>query len=213
MRCIEAKVNDLLASHIPAEFLHALARLQALLLYQIIRFFDGDILARSSADATFEELRSSAHALASHITWDPHDMLDDPYMGGAATLFPLQTSRPIWRRWALQESARRTFLIACFFAKVWRLLTGRQGAACRGGPDLLGQSWTLSAKLWQARDAVDFAAAWRERKHFIARRKAIRSALAEANGDDIEAFGKMLLTVSMGVEEARAWLALKGASL
>lgn len=213
MRCIDAKVNDLLASHIPTELLHALARVQALLLYQVIRFFDGDILARSSADATFSELRSSAHALASHITWNPHTVLHGANAGCEPLLFPLQASRPIWREWVLQESARRTFLIACFFVNVWKLLTGRQVATCRADPVLLGQSWTLSAKLWQAGNAVDFAVAWRERKHYVVRRKAILTTLTDADGDDIEAFGKMLLTVAMGVEEAEAWLALKGASL
>lgn len=213
MRCIDAKVNDLLASHIPADFLNTVAHVQALLLYQTIRFFDSDILARSSADATFHELKSAAHALASHIEWNPHNVLDDSKANGEINLFPLQASRAIWKQWVLQESARRTFLIACFFVNVWKLLTGRQVATCRADPVLLGQSWTLSAKLWQAGNAVDFAVAWRGRDHFVVRRRAIISTLANARGDDIETFGKMLLTVSMGVEEARAWLALKGAAL
>lgn len=215
MRCIDGKVNDLLASHIPMDFLSTLARVQALLLYQIIRFFDGDILSRSSADATFLELRSSAQALASHIIWDTRTIPDDRSAGIDSILFPAQASHPIWRQWIVQESARRTYLIACFFVSVWKILTGRQNADCQleGEPSFLGQSWTLSAKLWQASDAVDFAVAWRESKHYTVRRKEIMSTLADANGDDIEVFGKMLLTVSMGVEEAKAWLASKGTSL
>lgn len=215
MRCIDGKVNDLLASHIPMDFLPALARVQALLLYQIIRFFDGDILSRSSADATFHELRSSAQALASHIIWDPRVISGDASVVGTPILFPSQASCPIWKQWIVQESARRTYLIACFFVSVWKLVTGQQSASCQldGDPSLLGQNWTLSAKLWQASDAVEFAVAWRESKHYIAKRKAIISTLADADGDDIEVFGKMLLTVSMGIEEAKAWLASKGTSL
>lgn len=215
MRCIDGKVNDLLTSHIPMDLLSTLARVQALLLYQIIRFFDGDILSRSSADATFHELRSSAQALASHIIWDPRSIPGELTVDGASTHFPSEASHLIWRQWVIQESARRTFLIACFFTSIWKLLTGRQGPACQldGDPSLLGQNWTLSAKLWQAGDAVDFAVAWRESKHYIVRRKAIINTLEDANGDDIEEFGKMLLTVSMGVEEAKAWLASRGISL
>lgn len=215
MRCIDGKVNDLLASHMPMDFLSTLARVQALLLYQIIRFFDGDILSRLSADATFHELRSSAQALASHIIWDPRVIPGDLSANGASTNFPSQASHSIWRQWIAQESARRTFLIACFFVSIWKLLTGRQGVSCQldGDPSLLAHNWTLSAKLWQAGDAVDFAVAWRESKHYIVRRKAIISTLENANGDDIEEFGKMLLTVSMGVEEATAWLASRGISL
>ncbi|CAN8106312.1 unnamed protein product [Discula destructiva] len=216
MRCIDAKMNDLLRSQMPAEFLPALARLQALLLYQIMRFFDGDVLARSSADATFKELRSSANALAGHIIWAHPSVQESVQRAGPELEAPcptLQDSRRFWKDWLLQESARRTFLIACFFMNVWKLLTGRQVETCRGDPILLGQSWTLSAHLWQARDCFDFAVAWGEKHHYVVRRKAIISTLADANGDDIEDFGKMLLTVSMGIEEAKAWLAAKGTSL
>lgn len=216
LRCIDAKLNALLGSPKPTEPLHALARLQALLLYQIIRFFDGDTLARTSADATFNELQSSAHALAGHIIWDlpaTQESTSPSSSGFPASQFSLQDPRSFWKDWILQESARRTYLIACFFISVWRLLTGRQAVTCHGDPILLGQSWTLSAHLWQAKDCIDFALAWRQRKHYVVRRRAIFSTLADAVGDDIDEFGRMLLTVSMGIEDAKLWLAAKGATL
>lgn len=223
MRCIDAKVNDLLRSELAPDLLHALARTQAMILYQIMRFFDGDIIARASAEATFAELESSADVLAGHITWDAQEPspgppeLDRREHGGSP--LDLQALRSAWRDWVLQESARRTYLIARFFSHVWKLLTGRRrvgrGAhACsQRGPPPAHESWTLSSHLWQARDALDFSVAWRDKSHYVVRRKAILSALAEADGDDIEAFGKMLLTVALGVDEAKAYLVLKGSSL
>lgn len=219
MRCINAKVDDLLGFEMPTEFLHALARTQALLLYQIIRFFDGDIIARSAANATFSELQSSAHALAGHIIWSINNHSDSGRSGldgedCNTSLGPvLQPSRHFWREWVLQESARRTFLIACFFIHVWKLLSGLQPTPCGDMPPLMSQAWTLSSHLWQARDAFDFAAAWRDKKHYVVKRRAILSTLADANGDDIEVFGKMLLTVALGIEEAKAYLSLKGSFL
>lgn len=220
MRCIDAKVNDLLGSEMPVEFRPALARIQALMLYQIIRFFDGDVIARTSAEATFSELESSTHRLAGSITWDSD--LNHPGWGGAEPNAPLhdfplhdsQASREFWRVWILQESARRTYLIACFFMQVWRTLTGRTcPRPCHRDRPNLAEGWTLSSHLWQARDAFGFATAWKGRKHYVVKRRETLKILADASGDDIEDFGKMLLTVKLGIDEAKAYLALKGGSL
>lgn len=239
MRCIDAKLNDLLLrsdTTTPGSLLHALARTHAVILYQIMRFFDGDIIARASAEATFGALESAADALAGHITWKaqerpppppPPDSRDHARPESSSSLADLPTMRDAWRDWFRQESARRTYLIARFFTHLWKLLTGRRAACSSGGssssssypqrdddgPPPAHESWTLSAHLWRARDAVEFAAAWRDRRHYVVRRKAILSTLAGAGGDDIEAFGKMLLTVALGVDEARSYLALKGGSL
>lgn len=216
MRCIDAKVKDLLRSGMTLDFFHALARTQAMILYQIMRFFDGDIIARSSAETTFSELDSSAYVLASYITWDTQKNPGRPDLNDKehdASPLDLQTIHSSWRDWVLQESARRTYLVARFFSHVWKLLTGRRVGACSRGPPPAHESWTLSSHLWQARDAFDFAVAWRDRSHYVVKRKAILSTLADAGGDDIEVFGKMLLTVSLGVDQAKAYLALKGSSL
>ncbi|KUI58581.1 Regulator of drug sensitivity 1 [Cytospora mali] len=214
MSCIDARVNDLLDSTLPEDPLETLARTHALLLYQIIRFFDGDILARSSADATFSELESSVDSLTQHITWTGESNPGTSGNDFDLPTYPLQPSREYWKEWVLQESARRTFLVASFFLRTWKLLTGRPLPCCRRDiPLYMHQSWTLSAHLWQARNAYEFSLAWKERKHYVVTRKAVISTLADAGRDDIESFGKMLLTTAMGIDEARAWLGMKGVAL
>ncbi|PSR97687.1 hypothetical protein BD289DRAFT_450808 [Coniella lustricola] len=224
MRCIDAKVKSLLATEPADGFLQALSRTQALILYQIMRFFDGDIAARSSADAMFADLHSSACALASYIDWEfqPRSSLDSkglpPSLSSFAD-FDMASSRKVWKQWFLNESARRTFLIACFFANSWRMLTGRQVAGCSKSTSsshhelYFVHKWTLSAHLWNAKDAYAFSVAWRDKNHYVVRRNKILSTLADAHGDDVDLFGKMLLTVALGIDGAKAWLALKGGSL
>lgn len=204
----------------PTTFLHTLARVHALLLYQIIRFFDGDLVARASADASFCHLESSAHALLSHISWHSRDGVQDHHsdIANDDPLNPLEhitALRNRWQHWVLQESARRTYLVARFLLHAWKLLTGTQPSGCRNDPhwELMTQTWTVSAHLWRARDAADFAMVINEKKSYVVRRKAILSTLADANGDDIDVFGKMLLTASLGEEGAKVWLACKGATL
>lgn len=41
----------------------------------------------------------------------------------------------------------------------------------------------------------------------------VMSTLADAGRDDLEPFGKMLLTVALGIDEAKTWLGMKGAAL
>lgn len=216
MTCIDARVNDLLDSALPESPLDALARTQALLLYQIIRFFDGDIVARASADTTFSELVSSTSALLHHISWDGEDVSSNLAMSDKDVelpTFPLQLPRESWRLWIFQESARRTYLIASFFINTWKTLTGRPLPGCRVDPPLVHQNWTLSAHLWKARDAYAFSLAWRERNHYVVTRWTVMSTLADAGCDDLEPFGKMLLTVALGIDKAKAWLGMKGAAL
>ncbi|KAK7726112.1 hypothetical protein SLS63_007789 [Diaporthe eres] len=189
MRCIESKVDDLIGSAPQPEARDVLARTQALLLYQTIRFFDGDVLARSSADATFCELESSIHALHEH------------------------PSREFWKAWTYQESARRTFLVASFFVHIWKMLTGQPLVQRWDDEELKRQCWTLSAHLWGAGDVLDFAAAWRDRKHRVVRRGTIRSTMMDAEAGDVEAFGKMLMTAALGVDETEDWLASMGEKL
>lgn len=215
MRCIETKVDDLLGSAPQPGPLDALARTQALLLYQTIRFFDGDVLARSSADATFCELESSIHALHEHVSWDvassPDRLITTP--GDIGGLPLVQPSREFWKAWIYQESARRTFLVSSFFVHIWKMLTGQPLVRRWDEEELRRQSWTLSAHLWGAGDALDFAAAWRDRKHLVVRRGAMRSTMMGAEAGDVEVFGKMLMAAALGVDETEAWLASMGARL
>lgn len=218
MRCIETKVDDLLSSVPQPGPIDTLARTQALLLYQTIRFFDGDVLARSSADSTFCELESSIHALREHVSWDVASSPDTWLTTSSGDsedsgLSLLQPSREFWKTWVYQESARRTFLVASFFVHIWKMLTGQPLVQRWDDEELKRQCWTLSAHLWGAETAIDFAAAWRDRKHLVVRRGAIRSTMMDAEAGDVEAFGKMLMTAALGVDETENWLASMEAKL
>lgn len=75
------------------------------------------------------------------------------------------------------------------------------------------ESWTLSAPLWKARGVYEFSLAWKGREHFVVTRWTIVSTLAGAGPDDLEPFGKMLLSVALGIDEAKAWLGMRGMAL
>lgn len=158
-------MQDLITTPLPTSRFELIARTHALLLYQIMRLFDGNIQARAAAEATRPALENAAIALLEHITFDA-----SPPSGTACaenlSLYPLNTTREFWQNWVFQESARRTFLITFFMLQLYRYLSGDIPLQCDGRMYRC-YSWTLSAYLWQAPDVVDFTLAWKQKNHFV----------------------------------------------
>lgn len=202
---IEVRVCDLLASPPPTTFVEILARTQALILYQTIRLFDGDIAARASAERSIPDLEASTMDLLSHVRFDVDSSADLP-------LYPLAPTKAFWRDWIVHESARRTVLFSFFFLQSYRLLSGQRGLTCDGRLGLC-HAWTLSAHLWCARSPVEFARAWRGEKHFVVTDAQFGPVLEEARAEDVDRFGRMWISCLLGVEEAEGWFASRGGSL
>lgn len=205
-RSIEARVHDLLASPAPVTARDCLAHTHALLLYQIIRLFDGDIAARASAERILPALENSALALLNHVNFD----IDTP--GRELPLFPLAPTKTFWVEWIYQESARRTLLFTFFFMQAYRILSRTKGLTCDGQLGLC-HSWTLSSYLWQAKTPMAFAEAWKNKKHFVITNARFGEVLEEAMADDVDTYGKIFITSLLGIEEAEGWFGSRGGKL
>jgi hypothetical protein len=202
-RSIEHRIQDVIRTPIPANPFDLLARVHALLLYQIIRLFDGDIRARVSAEATRPALETASDELFKHVRLhedpfpditggsflhdtnnmnvndpsstaitdvtrpglDSHfDLLQKPLRGAGAA--PSEAIAKFWRTWLWQESARRTFLMVAFFMQAYRLINREPMVGCDGKLHLC-HMFTISAHLWRANDAFEFAQKWKEKRHFV----------------------------------------------
>jgi len=208
LRNIDAKVNELLAQPDPSTPLVSLAHTQALLLYHIIRIFDGDISSRAEAERTQNALEDSALNLVAHV-----DHVDP--LAGKETrlrLFPMAPTIALWKSWIFSESARRTLLFTMFLLQAYRILAGLPVAPCDGKLGL-SHSFTLSAPLWHADSAVDFAKQWARTGHFVIRDGGIDVIVREAAAEDVDFFGRVILTSVLGVDEAEGWFASKGGDL
>ncbi|KAH8169955.1 C6 zinc finger domain-containing protein [Sarocladium implicatum] len=207
MRSIDSYCTDLLSSPTPTTAFDALAHAQSLLLYQIIRLFDGDIRSRSSAERSITALETAAISLLPHVPFD-EPLLPAP----ALPLTPLGPTKMFWKQWLFHESARRTMLFIFFFLQAYRMVSGGKILPCDGKLWLV-HSWTMSAHLWKAKTPVEFAQAWKDRNHFVVTNAMFNAVLAEAKADDVDLFGKMLISALMGQDEADAWLTERGGSL
>ncbi|KAG8420661.1 hypothetical protein J3459_010877 [Metarhizium acridum] len=192
-RAIGLRVRDLICSPAPTTVIEILAHTQSLVLYQAIRLFDGDIQARASAERINPDVEESAMRLLAHVRFD----LESP--AGELPLYPLAPTKNFWADWILQESARRTVLLCFFFLQAYRLVAGQKGLECDGRLGLC-LSWTLSAHLWNAGTPVQFARAWRDKRHFVVTDAQFGEVLSEAEAGDVDRFGRMWISSLLGTE-------------
>ncbi|GKT99825.1 hypothetical protein FLAG1_09837 [Fusarium langsethiae] len=205
-RSIESRVNDLLAAPAPTTPLECLAHTQALILYQIIRLYDGDIGARASAERIIPAIEASAVSLFSYAQFDI-----DPTVIALPT-YPIAPTKTFWQDWIQQESLRRTLLFSFYFVQAYRIMAGCQILQCDGRLGLC-HAWTLSAHLWNATTPLSFAEAWRDKNHYVVTNAIFSEVLAEAQADDIDVFGKIMISSLLGQDEAEGWFASRGGKL
>ncbi|KAH7176629.1 hypothetical protein EDB81DRAFT_875430 [Dactylonectria macrodidyma] len=208
-RSIESHVSDLLCSPAPNTPIDCLAHTQALLLYQIIRLFDGDISARVSAERDLPAVESSGIALFAHTKFDHYPPSTE------LPLFPIAPTKTFWQDWILNESIRRTLLFTFYFLQAYRIISLQKGLKCDGKLGLC-HSWTVSAHLWAARTPLEFADVWKNKKHFVVTNACFNDLggpLQDAMADDIDTYGKIFITSLVGIDEAKGWFASRGGSL
>ncbi|KAI0421489.1 hypothetical protein F5X98DRAFT_245507 [Xylaria grammica] len=125
-RVIELRYQRLLAAPIPTgNAAEILARTHALILYQIMLFFNDSCSARALAEETLPALTDSAMALLEFARYEPEDEEDDdgaPRPARNIPLYPLTAARTLYADWTFQESLRRTLLIAFLFTQLQCLL-------------------------------------------------------------------------------------------
>ena len=201
----KTRIDDLLASPPPSTPIEALAYTQSLILYQIMRLFDGDIHARVSAEPLIPVLETAALNLLNYVHF-PAAEADTDYSA------PMDAVMQSWSEWVYQESARRTALFSFYLIQIYRLITGENNLSCDGRLGLI-HSWYLSAHLWSAQTAFDFAVAWNEHHHYLIYNADFMGALESARPADVDLFGRMLLSTILGIDQAKAWFYSRGAIL
>ncbi|KAJ4339006.1 hypothetical protein N0V95_007899 [Ascochyta clinopodiicola] len=200
-RHITSRVDELNAMPLPTDAIETLAQAHALMLYQVMFVFGGDVQYYSQAEVLMPRLEAVGNLLL-HLSAQQIDPID------ALPLYPGAAVRAVWKSFLFRESLRRTVLSLFQFLALCRLLRG-QFASCTHGLSQ-GTKVTLSAHLWSANTAFDFAIAWNEKKHFLVSDLDFTEALRDARPDDIDDFGKTMLVGLQGIDDVKAWFYTKG---
>jgi hypothetical protein len=178
-----------------------ISRLQALLVYQIIGLFDGDVRSRfvaeghmSVQDSWAHKLLHSAakafsntHAVASHLVgWMPK---------------PSSYLQQQWYLWILSESVRRTWIVAVSLTPVFSALQQRW-SSCPGGV-----MYTNRSGIWNAASATEWEKQCSRRDVAFLHRFECFKLFDNMEPADFDEFGTAMLGLSVNREVLEEWRA------
>ncbi|CAK7235110.1 hypothetical protein SBRCBS47491_009179 [Sporothrix bragantina] len=183
------------ASH-ELSLLDQCARLHALIVYQTISLFDGDIRARHLAESRLPLLSRWAQQLLDSarekFSSTPHvlDMTTTLYFG------PMDSQEHPWYLWILKEGIRRTWLTAGGLEAIYSMLQ-RGWHRCPGGV-----MFTTRKGVWDAPSALEWEASCMvgapEGVGFIHRFETDK-LISTRTPDDVDDFTR-LMEITYGVE-------------
>ncbi|KAE9370004.1 hypothetical protein N431DRAFT_508914 [Stipitochalara longipes BDJ] len=194
---ISRKAKDLVEMQRPfLSPVELLASIQALLLYQIMRLFDGDIRQRADAESHEAILISwteqlLARVVQNSLTMDPEALSQD------------SISRSSWNDWIFEESCRRTILTSFMLQGTYSFLkfgydnvTGKINKLC----------FTAQVALWNARSEYHWRETSKEKHHFKVTIDEWDSAMEGVKPEDLEELGIMIHALYKGMDIICEWL-------
>ncbi|KAJ4313665.1 hypothetical protein N0V94_006835 [Neodidymelliopsis sp. IMI 364377] len=202
VRHISNRAKELIATDTPIDPIEILARAHALMFYQIMLVFGGDVRSYGQAEILLSHLEHVGNLLLALNAQqcDPTDTLP---------IYPSSAARAAWTSFVFRETLRRTVLSLYQFVALCHLLQGGQVSFCT--PELVqGNRITLSAHLWGAKSALDFAVAWNEKAHLLVHDLDFSEVLSTAHPDDIDNFAKVMLVGLQGIDDVKGWFHTHG---
>jgi hypothetical protein len=189
-----ASTNALLASKTDL-----LAALQALLLYQMMRLFDGDIRLRAHAEADGPITILWASQLSALTSEAAHAALAAP--GSTDVSIVTVGCKSDWPSWLIDESIRRTVITTFMLKGVYSFLKLGYDS-----PTDLRVCFTAQAALWDAQSAIGWGRALEDTERLEIWVTRWDEAIAKAKPMDLEELGVLIMTMLWGPEATRTWL-------
>lgn len=183
-----------------------LSRVQALVAYQAVRLFDGDVRMRARAEADIPTLTAWTKDM-----WAQTRRSVSPTPGGDASTSPLNQSIPFdgiisldesvvtWKLWILTESLRRTWLVSNLMMEVYHYI--KHGwSQCPGSI-----AFTMRVGLWEAETAYAWFAHQRTQDVLFVPICEQPEMMERVGPGQVDEFGHALLGMTWGLERMAQW--------
>ena len=172
-----------------------LARVHALLIYQVIGLYDGDIRLRHLAQCRIQLLHQ----------W-MHEMLDDARQASCLGSFICDTDtvttsgKPdlddlFWYSWILAESIRRTWVVASGVQGIFLMMQYGKVAGCEGG-----MMFTTRKGVWEAQSALEWGRICAEVNVGLIQTAELDKLIEEAAPEDLNDFTKAIVYCTIGID-------------
>ncbi|KAF7559023.1 hypothetical protein G7046_g5131 [Stylonectria norvegica] len=174
-----------------------LARTQALLVYTLVRLFDGCPRQRSIAEGMLYTLCEWCHQMRDSAIAEAPRLYGE---FGTAQLSGDGADVAIWRAWLVSESVRRTWMVVSCTTHIYQ--TKRDGFAdCSG---IL--RFTTRQGLWHAPNAWRWLQLLRKQSPLFAESLNLTELMEETPSSEMDAFANQVLRIALPPEKIDRWI-------
>ncbi|KAF8856289.1 hypothetical protein BDZ45DRAFT_654346 [Acephala macrosclerotiorum] len=169
-------------------------RVQALLIYEIISLYDGDIRLRRLAESYIPILNKWMKEMV-QVASTQSDSL-----GARDLSFPSPPSQILAPPQILSETIRRTWVVGSGIQVVYLALQGKGPMPCQGG-----MMFSTRKEVWEASSAVAWEKLCSEVHVGLMQMADAERLFGEVNPKEVNEFTKVLLEVCFGRERMERW--------
>jgi hypothetical protein len=167
---------------------------QALIIFQIIRLFDGDIRERADAERHDETLAQ----------WTDNLALRTGVTASSDSILPAA-----WESWVFEEVVCRTIVVS---RMVQAMFSIQKLGYCTLVAAVTELSFTVQKAFWDAPTATHWQRAVKEKNRFHAPRTDFTEALSTATLDDVDELGLLVLVTYKGLDGVNEWITRTGST-
>jgi hypothetical protein len=209
-RIIEERVLSLVEEGVPSpgispqsvDTLEYLGRVQALLIYQCIGLYDGNVRLRHLAEKHIPVLDMWMTNLLQHTSQVPNcgsSLLAPPNNPISLMSFTTPSETLLWYSWILTESIRRTWLVIAGLHGIYKLIS-HSTSTCMGGT-----MFTTRRGFWEAPSAAVWEKRCTDTYAGMVRLTEVDKMFALVPKEEICEFARTVLSCTYGVEQVEKW--------
>lgn len=172
---------------------YLVARLHAMIAYQIIRLFDGDIRQRALAEETIPVIEAWNKELLDKALASSH------FVESFKDITPVPTLEQSWEAWILAETIRRTWITCSFVHALYNILKG--GPRSCTGP----LQFTARKGLWDARSAGAWSRLTSAKDPLLFHSRDGADIISRAKPSEVDEFAMLTLQIVTGKEAVEEW--------
>lgn len=177
-----------------------LSCVQALIILQIIRLFDGDVRARGDGEQAEDVL----------VEWTDQLALRTGIVTDGLENGPLETGQLMaqgWENWVFEESVKRAVIVSRMVSSMYSIL---KRGYCTWVEKVTELSFTAGEGLWEAKSAVHWRLALEARESFYVKRMEMGAILLRARLQDVDPLALLMLVTFLGVDDVNEWIVGRG---
>lgn len=197
---ISSMVAKLLQARTGSSVAEHLAAAQALVMFQIIRLFDGDVRARGDGEEVEGVLEEWTDRLALRTG-----------LVAEAQEQPSPDTRSLvekgWESWVFEESVKRTVIVCRMVIAMYSVL---KRGFCTYVEKITELSFTARKELWEAHSAVHWRLAVETNERFYVQKMELGEVLEKARLEDVDDLGLLMLVTYKGLDGVNEWIVRMG---